>query len=59
MIDNKMLFTDFLSYCKTLNLDYERVIACLCFCFCANIKDIQNVISSDSFFDSFEASYGI
>lgn len=59
MIDNRALMNDFVQYCSVLNLDVERVIASLCFAFLSNQASIQSVLDSESFFDSFEASYGI
>lgn len=59
MIDNRALMNDFIQYCALLNLDVERVVASLCFAFLSNQASIQTVLDSDSFFESFEASYGI
>lgn len=59
MIDNRALMSDFVRYCSMLNLDVERVVASLCFAFLSNQASIQSVLDSESFFDSFEASYGI
>ena len=59
MIDNRALMSDFVQYCSILNLDVERVLASLCFAFLSNQVSIQSVLDSESFFDAFEASYGI
>ena len=59
MIDNRALMSDFVQYCSILNLDVERVVAALCFAFLSNQVSIQSVLDSESFFDAFEASYGI